>query len=446
MYVYSSEIDEPYRKNKKLLGAYYTKSKKKRKFLNQSTFENNTMGKFGVKSKIGQKDDKFTIHNLQELLALGRILRRSQIRKHGEIKDLSFKDDLTEAHINFCVKFGNSSALVKETLIASKSGLGRTDTERNYSTGRKQVCFPSCDMVHLPSDKGDYNSGYKDIQYLPAESNFDNTISTLSKSKANITNSEDERNLDKIIRLMKGLSIGAQNEIIKKFHCQKTADQINAQLINNVCCGKDISNISSKYQEKIYAITYLLFKTEVYRSPATLINNMQMLELIEYGKLSFEDVFVKQMMPMSMKNAIRAGRSLNAKYNNKKFSFYYYSNPFAYKSWTSKENRETEVDLIKKESALMDMWLKMKLEQSKYSENEIKDILDNPTKPENLKIICKEINQLGIKFNLPSLKPLERVYCDGMVGVQFTTTKPLFTNTVDRQNNNNIENSFGGMC
>jgi len=414
MYIYAPNIDKVYRKQKSLFKAYFRKNKKRRYFLYQKTLFKNEVGRYEAKSKIVMENVKenqnFTIHNLQELLILGRILRRSQIRKYREISNIDY-EDLTEVHINFSPYSNKGSSLVKETLIATKKGLGRPSSKMVTYQFRKSI-FPSCDMVHLPSEKGDYKSAYKDIQYFLTESELSNLrkiAKDLSENKD--IKEETKEKLRLIIGLMEDEDV---KELLKNnLHSQKSMDQIIAELIKNACLGKDL-NINNK-QEKIYALTYLLFKTEVYRSPSALINNMQMLELISYGKLSFEDAFEKQLMPVSIKRAIKACRSLNYKYNNKDFSFYYYNNPYIYYGEISKEDKAKEIELITKESKLMDMWLKMKLEQSQeYSEDEIKDILENSTKLENIKIICKKINQLGINFGLPSLSPLKKVFDDPM--------------------------------
>jgi hypothetical protein len=400
MYIYSPKIDKLYRNNKRFLS---TNSKKKRRFFYEELLKDRQY--HATKRIKPSQNEEFTVNNLQQLLILGRILRRSQIRRHREILDFckesnKGQEHLVEIHTNFSLHSKDNNSIVKETLVMSEKGLGRP---RN---------FPSCDMVHLPFNKGDYTSAYKSIQCLPA--NF-NILRMTNVSQKLGPNKEIQEETKEKLKIFENL---INDESIKKLlennlFSQKISDQIIAELMNDACRGKDLKlkEISKEAQEKIYALTYLLFKTEVYRSPAALINNMQMLELIEYGKLSFEEAFVEQLMPMSMQGAIKAGRSLNYQYNKKDISFYYYNNPYVYSGEETRDDKKIKVNLIKKESGLMDKWLRMKLEQSeeRYSEDDIKSILENPTESNNLKIICEEINKLGIRFDLPSLEPLQRI-------------------------------------
>jgi hypothetical protein len=393
MHIYSPNVNDFYRNKKKSLTTSFFRSKKCRLCLQE---QNLYREEFYASHKLinNQNEPSFPIKNLTDLLGTGRFLRRSQIRKSRELKDMN-KDDsfntATKIDINFSSFSKETSSTVIETLMTSKKGLGRAGI------------FPNCDMVFL-GKKGDYLNIRETIKFLPAQAllkRLQETSESLQTSKE--VSKEIKETFNLYINLTKELAPSLESNL----YSQKVSDQKISQLITDVCRGKNI-NISDSAKNIVYSLTYLLFKTEVYRSPAALINNMQMLELIEFGKLSFEKLFAQQMMPMSMKGAIQASRSLSTKYNKKGFGFYYYSNPFKYSPYSKGTllNLLNEKDLIKKESNLMDMWLRMKLEHLGYQSEKIRKFLEEPTKPEHLNVICKQINELGINFGLSYLEVL----------------------------------------
>ena len=133
---------------------------------------------------------------------------------------------------------------------------------------------------------------------------------------------------------------------------------------------------------------FLLFKTEVFRSPGALISHMQMLDLISYGKMRFQEAFEGNQMPLSSSGIIKPARELNDWYNKQgNLFFYYFSNPFSYgvkkeytfdNTWGDIQNQFNPRELMQKEAALMDRWLRHKWESQGIKEEEITQKLSNP--------------------------------------------------------------------
>lgn len=319
------------------------------------------------KQTLGNKDgDKINVEslgiqtkNIEDIIALGRLLKRSQVRSY---KTIYGYNESREVAVDTKITSGTThktQSAVQETLIAGYNGLARKT-------------FPSTDMVNLrgESGKGDYATAYKNI-----DKNYPKVqVEQFTKAASQVKELKEE-----IIAIKK-----LKEEIIKHYP-SVNSDVFIAESIRKVCRSEPLFHISGNQEisDKIYALTYLLFKTEVYRSPAALINHTQMLELIISGEMTLKEAFEENQMPMSTEGAIKAARGLEKIYDAD--SFYQYKNPFKYadpstfkpkstsfkpKSTSFKPEAESfkPINLVNKESELMDRWLKFKFGEDKFSE------------------------------------------------------------------------------
>ena len=377
MVIYSPKIDSKYREHKERL------------IQTQSSEGPYTLDD---ESKIDTESLNIEVKNISDLLALGRLMRRSQVRSY---KDMSYADKPSEvnAKIKFTSNNQNTGSDVKEDLVASYSGLGKKG-------------FPSTDMVHLglPGGESDYGSIRQGNQYNLGESVIHQVASsskTASKKSDNLGDigSKDLEDAARVITELK--------QEISLFFPEKDKDVYIANSIRKACKGESLlelkintdsqgeEEIKNKQdiQDKVYALTYLLFKTEVYRSPAALISHVQMLDLIINEEMSLEDAFVDEKMPMSIKGAIKAARMLEADYKD---AFYQYENPFRYAPGFPDKKRQ----LITKEADLMDNWIKFKFGEEKCEK--MKDNIQS-----HLPQICEEIygslQNFGMNLHSPAL-------------------------------------------
>ncbi len=344
MIIYSPKIEEKYRALKQEFLPH-------NQLLSRSSEEVIDTDALGIKTQ-----------NLEDLLALGRLMRRSQIRLFSTLDN-----NVTQripAKILFSAKNQRTASKVTETLVANSNGLGASS-------------FPSTDMVDLHSRKGDYSSAYKDNRYLHGH----NSINQTTAAAKILSEKNDNKELGDAVNLIDSL----RGEIAQCFP-NENSDTFIADAIRKVCKGEPLLNIpnSQDIQDKIYSLTYLLFKTEVYRSPAALVSHIQMLDLIINGEMSLHDAFVNLQMPMAFSGAIKAARRLNNFYNTSERSpsksFYNYRNPYDY----ARIDDEDISQLITKEAALMDAWVSHKFSPEKSAEI-------NQSPKEHLSEICAEI-------------------------------------------------------
>ncbi|MBN8828102.1 MAG: hypothetical protein J0H68_05285 [Sphingobacteriia bacterium] len=105
----------------------------------------------------------------------------------------------------------------------------------------------------------------------------------------------------------------------------------------------------------INSLTYLLFGTEVVRNPGSLITNFMLLELIEAKKMTWDQAFEKQMMPMAIENAVPAARWMHKNYQTAiNYSYDYTNENF------SAENAQELNKLITLEANILSKWLLLK--------------------------------------------------------------------------------------
>ncbi len=96
--------------------------------------------------------------------------------------------------------------------------------------------------------------------------------------------------------------------------------------------------------------------------------------------MTFEDAFVRNEMPMSSKNVIKAARSLEKDYDE---AFYKFDNPYSYAP--GYEDKQGKRDLINREASLMDKWMTFRFGEECYNKMQQSGFL------ENLPQICEEI-------------------------------------------------------
>jgi len=377
MALHTPQIDREYRK-------------RKAQHLPEKTFlkkPSTADGQGGIQSvvanEISMKDLGGEVVGLEGLSALGRFLRRSQIRSYKNINEVEnaklFKerDYKREQRIDVIAtitsKNKRQTVEVREILVANYNGLGGSS-------------FPNTDMVLLEgkSGRGDYSSAYKDNSSNYGKANVDQVVNASSKLEPDELRSGQHESLQQAID-----TLGVLKDEIAKKHPQQDSDAFIAELIRKVCMAEPLSEgLGVDITKRIYALTYLLFKTEVIRSPGALVSHVQMLELIINREMSLEDAFSKTQMPMASSGAIKAARLLEDKYN--KHLFYQYDNPYSYAH--GYEDKFTPAMLVQKESDLVDKWLKLKFGE------EAESVVNNPEK--HLVEIYREINRSLQSFGL----------------------------------------------
>lgn len=387
MAIYNPRIDKKYRDHKEDL---------------LRTNKSSGSVKLDSDSQINTQELGIKVENIEDLIALGRLMRRSQVRSHKIIKrDRSFKKStVTRATINFTSNNEITGHHVVEDLVLSYGGIGR---------GGKVM--PNTDMVdlQLSSDKGDYNSAYEGNKYNRGASSINNVAAASETTAAdnNLAKGDSER-LEEVARTLSRL-----NTAVSKNFKKENNDAFIADCIRKVCKGEPLFELADPKNEgiknQVYSLTYLLFKTEVYRSPAALISNIQMLELVIGGQMSLADAFgEKKEMPMSMVGAIKGARFLESVFNND--AFYQYENPYDYfipkNPIEEREFHENKIQLTKQlitsETNLTDKWMQFRFGEEKSHEmkDNIQDFL-----PEIHEEICGSLQNFGVKLNsLASLK------------------------------------------
>ena len=215
----------------------------------------------------------------------------------------------------------------------------------------------------------------------------------------------------------------------------ETYKQISEQIKN----GKDIAiatkilNIAKngtqpedETQEKILSerLYMLLLTVEPSRSPAALINNIQMLELIADGKMTFKEAFVGEkntpMMPMAASEIVKTSTTLQRKYvYNDNFVYpchYLPHTAFGTLIFGKQENlnyRGKDLNIYPEdlnalqlaESNILDKWLKMKIEKylvnnKKLVDKIFKKINSDKDKNDYIDIVVEEIEATMKKYGL----------------------------------------------
>lgn len=371
----------------------------------------------------------FEVSDLTSLLALGRLTRRSQIRKYRnlkeenrafyrsklgnigglsqqkkqkkmrdtgnleEVKNKGQKKNLADLYVNFRSQNNKSFHIVRETLVAGTKGLSSHQSKNQQSSENSPI---KIDTVHFfPETQINettipYQSLYNSNKYITGE----NVAEQISQVIKEIKENKQTQNVRKF---EEGFNDN-KKDIEQSKYLGQYNDQHIARLIRRICLGESISEVYKPIRDKIYPLTYLLFKTEVYRSPAALISNMQMLDLIINEKLSFSKAFEKsRIMPMSMSGAIQASRELHRVFYNYKedseLSYGYFYNEFSYSPQAKKDNLTLIRKLIERESSLMNLWSQFKG-------------IENPII--NINQVCKKIAILMGTFGLELALPLER--------------------------------------
>lgn len=313
--------------------------------------------------KISTKESGVGVSNLKELLVFGRLSNRSMKRSYRNAKDKNDRDDhQIPSQIQFFDKSNTSGAEVNEQLVFNSKGLSNSS-------------HPYMDRVNLnlPNNRGDYESAYKGNRHTYGLQATEQVISSSQKAA--------EEPGRESLKEAAGLIASFKEDIASHFP-QNISDAYIAGWIRQICRGEPLFGFDDKMNAKLYSLTYLLFKTETFRSPAALVSNLQMLELIINGKMSFDEAFAKTQMPMSISGAIRAARTLDRIYNelDDNSSFYNFNNPYQYSTYYNEESekqyKKVLKELVKKESELMEKWLDFKFpnKDSMYLEDIGKEI------------------------------------------------------------------------
>ena len=369
----SPQVDKEYRKRK-------AEHLPEKTFLKKpSTTDQQGGSKSEVANEISTKDLIGEVVGVEGLFVLGRFLRRSQIRSYKNVNEVENakpyrernyrRDQRIDVLATISSKNKKQAIDVHESLVANFNGLAGNSS-------------PNTDMVSLEGEsrKGDYSSAYKDNSSNYGRVNVGQVVSAASQLEQN-------KGLEEAIETIKTL----KQEIAKK-HPQQDSDVFIAESIRKVCMAEPLSSsLGVDITKRIYALTYLLFKTEVMRSPAALVSHVQMLELIINGEISLDDAFSKLQMPMSASGAIKAARSLERDYDE--HLFYQYENPYEYHpSYKNDFKTFPPKTLVQREADLMDKWLKLKFGEQAES------IITNPE--EHLTEIYQEINRALQSFGV----------------------------------------------
>ena len=346
----------------------------------QGGSQSEVANKISMKALIGE------VVGLEGLFVLGRFLRRSQIRSYKNVNEVEDKkpyrerdykrDQRIDVLATISSRNKRQTVDVHESLVANYNGLGGNS-------------FPNTDMVSLEgeSGKGDYSSAYKDNSSNYGKTNVGQVVNAAMQLEQN-------PGLPEAIEAINTL----KDKIAEKYP-QSDNDAFIAELIRKVCMAEPLSpSLGEDITRRIYAMTYLLFKTEVMRSPAALVSHVQMLELIINREISLKDAFSEPQMPMAAKGAIKAARSLERDYNE--HLFYEYQNPYGYARRYQNDFDFPPKKLVQREADLMDKWLKLKFGEQAES------IIENPE--EHLTEIYQQINRslqsFGVDIRLEAFR------------------------------------------
>lgn len=250
MLIYSPKIDSKYRSQKEKL--LYT----------EHSLENPyTLDK---KRVINTEDLGITLSNLEDLLALGRLMRRSQVRSYKDIRNYNEVIE-TRATVRFASRNNVTGSNVIEDLVVNNKGFSRGKLKKG------EPYKPSTDIVQLclPNDDGDYPSAYRGNRLNRGKSAVSQVAAAGNLAAEDIKDG-DGQELEDAIEMIHGL----REKISEKFP-DINNDSFIADSIRKVCRGEPLFELAENHdiQGQIYALTYLLFKTEVYRSPAALVNH-----------------------------------------------------------------------------------------------------------------------------------------------------------------------------
>lgn len=228
------------------------------------------------------------------------------------------------------------------------------------------------------------------------------------------------RNGNDIVVIQNG-SYKELNEVIKKLNLN------NKSLAENILnIAKNGTKPEDKIPEKILSeyLYMLLLTVEPSRSPAALINNIQILELIAYNKMTFKEAFVggenTPMMPMAAPEIVRTSTTLQRKYvYNDNFVYpchYLPHTKFGTRIFGKQENQnyngkdlnvypEDLSALQLAESNILDKWLKMKIEEYLVNNKNLVDkifekINSNEDKDDYIDIVVEEIEATMRKYGL----------------------------------------------
>lgn len=355
MALHTPQVDKEYRKRKADHLPEKTFLKKPSTTDQQGSSQSQVASKISMKALIGE------VVGLEGLFVLGRFLRRSQIRSYKSITDCR-KEQRIEVLATISSRNKQQDVVVHEKLVANYNGLGGKSS-------------PYTDMVSLRGESGweNYSSAYKDNRSNYGRTNVGQVVNAAMQLEQN-------KGLQEAIETINTLKF----EIARQYP-QQDCDAFIAELIRKVCMAEPLSpSLGDDITKRIYAMTYLLFKTEVMRSPAALVSHVQMLELIINREISLDDAFSKRQMPMSAPGAIKAARSLERDYDE--HLFYQYENPYSYDPRYENEfSTFPPKKLVQREVDLMDKWLKLKFGEQAES------IIKNPE--EHLTEIYQEINR-----------------------------------------------------
>ena len=168
----------------------------------------------------------------------------------------------------------------------------------------------------------------------------------------------------------------------------------------------------------------LLLTVEPSRSPAALINNIQMLELIANGKMTFKEAFVGKkntpMMPMAAQGIVKTSTTLQRKYvynDNFVYPCHYLPHTtfgtliFGKQENTNYNGKDLNVypedlsALQLTESNILDKWLKMKIEEYLANNKKLVDkifeqINSDKDKNDYIDIVVEEIEATMRKYGL----------------------------------------------
>lgn len=406
MIIFSPEIDDKYR----ILKNQYLK--KNETLIQEDSGEKKIRGLIDLDKIISTK-------SLSDILVIGRLTRRSQIRisralkKENSDEEYVVRTSLTISSRNDSdIEDGRislSKSLVTEDLAVSSKGLSLVVGRSDF------VLFePKCNYKSIAKDIKKLYNYYNFNRFEDSLQSYKNAASKeleeLSKEKEtkNSETIDDIKKNQKLAQSLKDNSYAIKNKISAKYET-KNGDIFIGESIKKICKSEApldevfYDDQIKKFNHDLYSLTYLLFKTEVFRSPAALINNMQMIDLIINSKMSLSEALIDNEMPMSARNSVKAARRLNEFYNSQNQSqaktstpnsiFYKYNNPFEYAYDFGEPDKDKIKSLIKRESNLMDKWLKFRIGDQAFEELK-------QDKTNYVPIVTKEIYGLMQDFGL----------------------------------------------
>ncbi|MDX2049736.1 MAG: hypothetical protein SFT93_00955, partial [Rickettsiaceae bacterium] len=372
-----------------------------------------------VKHGFGEFDIKVHLQKNIDEIQMNNISIRINIRLFQETENLEYQTPPTQidridnnAASDELLEYNSLNNIMKNLNLVSRKTLedsfifDLSHTENNFYTeflATLRLCNRSFirmlkDRTALDGDYGYYlkKEGLSRSWKFPASKHHIIDIHSLTGSKDELRQDQTESvgSYASIFNTIKNI----KSLIYKCYNCN-VEDADIANLIRSIMNGdkldqfsnlntnkENYQNISARHKDLILKdlvrISYVMFGSEVVRNPASIIHNLMILDMIIKDKMSWEDALYSffrpvdmndnnesdgGILPMSMKEAVMAARTLHNEYSKRMPIPYKYDRAFY-------SNNPRCADLMKREHEITKKWLEMRQATSSNPEEKNEEI------------------------------------------------------------------------